>query len=148
MEGKAKKRIGRFTLIGILLFLALPTVSASIDILDMGTRYDCIEHYCYINYQANSNSTGVFSVAMDGDMVNTEILDMQIRYAHGFKCNPVKTFEFALNETEGNHSIVAFIRSDNITVFGAIDYYAAAWWSEEPEEEEEEEIIEEWMVCP
>ena len=149
MEAKAKNRIGKLTLIGILLFLALPTVSASIDILDMGTRYDCIDHYGYVDYQPNSNSSGVLSVFIDGSLVKTKALDMEIRYHYGFKCNPIKTLEFPLNETEGNHSILAVVNSDNVTVQITIGYYAAIWWTEEPEdEEEEEEIIEEWMVCP
>ena len=149
MEAKEKNIIKGLALVGLLLFLALPTVSGSIDIIDMGIGYDCVEHYCYIDYQANRNSTGVLSIAMDGDMINTEILDMQIRYVHGFMCNPVKTFEFALNETAGHHSIRAFIRSDNITVFTSIEYYAEEWWTQEPEDDEEEtyEVCKDWLTC-
>ena len=142
-----KGRVYNIAVILTLLFLALPAVSGSIDILDMGTRYDCIDHYCYIDYQANDNSTGVFSVAMDGVMVHTEILDMEIRYTHGFRCNPVKTFEFVLNETEGNHSIMAFIRSDNLTVFRSLDYYAEVWWMQEPDMGEDIEEEGDWLIC-
>jgi len=149
MKAKAKKMIDTLALIMILLFLALPTVSGSIDILDIGVGYDCVEHFGYVQYQPNSNSTGVLSVFIDGSLVKTKALDMEIRYHYGFKCNPIKTLEFPLNETEGNHSILAVVNSDNVTVQSTIGYYAAIWWTEEPEDEEvEEEIIEEWMVCP
>jgi len=132
-------------LIGILLFLALPIASASIDIIDMGTRYDCIDHYGYIDYQANSNSSGAISVFIDDSLVKTKALDMKIRYLFGFRCNPIKTFEFTLNESEGNHSILAVIISDNVTAERMFGYFAEDWVVPV---DEEEEIIEEWMVCP
>ena len=127
----------------ILLLLASP-VSAGIDILDLGIGYDCIAHYGYVDYQPKTNSTGELFVFIDGKIVKTKVLDMKIRYLVGFKCNPIKTLEFELNETEGHHTILAVISSDNITSQRGYDYCAEDWWANE---EEEEEIIQDWLSC-
>lgn len=148
-EAKGKKIIKGLAFVGILLFLALPTVSGSIDIIDMGIGYDCIDPYGYVGYQPNSNSTEMLSVFVDSSLVKTKALDMKIRYLVGFRCNPVKTLEFALNEAEGNHTIVALINSDNIIVQGTIRCYAKEGWTQEPETAiDVKEDIEEWLVCP
>ena len=129
-----------------LLFLTLSTVSPNIDILDLGSAYNCIEHYGFVDYLPNNNSTGVISIFIDDEMVLNKTLNMSIRYFHGFECNPIKTLDFSLNETEGNHSIVALISSQNITAQRGYEYYVVDWWLPEPEEVEE--TIEDWMVCP
>jgi len=149
MDAKWRNIIKGLVLVGILLFLALPTISGSIDIIDMGIGYDCVDHYGHIDYQPNSNSTGILSVFIDDSLVKTKALDMKIRYIVGFRCNPVKTREFTLNETEGNHTIVALIISDNITVQSTISYYAEEWWTQEAEDDEEEtyEVSRDWLTC-
>ena len=134
----------------LIPLLLLSSASANIDILELGTRYDCIGHFGYVEYKSNSNSTGVILIFIDDSLVKTKSLDMKIRYITGFRCNPTKTLEFPLNETEGNHTILALVTSDKSTSHRVYGYHAQNWWAQEPEdkEEEEEEIKEEdWLFC-
>jgi len=128
----------------LILLLLVPSASASIDILDLGTGYDGIEHYGYADYQPKTNSTGELFVFIDGKIVKSKALDMKIRYRFWFKCNPIKTLDFPLNETEGHHTILVLISSQNSTSQRGYAYYAEDWWINE---EEEEEIIKDWLTC-
>ena len=128
----------------LILLLLVSSASASIAILDLGTGYNGIDHYGYVDYLPRINSTGELFVFIDGEIVKSKALDMKIRYRFGFKCNPIKTLDFPLNETKGNHTILVVISSDNITSQRGYGYYAEDWWANE---EEEEEIIEDWLSC-
>lgn len=143
------------TILGIvsilmLLFLALPAVSADIDIIDIGTDYYLIGHYGFVNYQntADFNLSGTLLVFIDGNIVAEKKLDMPIRYVAGFRCSPAKTLEFSLNETEGNHTIVAYMISQNAIVQRSYIYYADGRLVEQEEDKESEVIEEDWLKCP
>lgn len=139
MKGNIK-RIGGIISVLTLLFLLLPAVSAHIDIMDMGHYYDGINSLGYVDYQNVANHTvgGAILVFVDGDIVAGKILNMKIRYVAGFRCSPIKTLEFPIIETEGEHRIVAYVLSMNSSTECVYDYYAADWWQEAPDEEETE----------
>jgi hypothetical protein len=86
MEEKYKNLIG-VAFVGVLLFMAIPTASASIEMTDICIQYDMIEHYGYVDYQntANHNVSGAILVSVDGDFVAGKIVDMPIRYVAGFR---------------------------------------------------------------
>jgi hypothetical protein len=113
-----KNRIRICALIATLLFLAIPAVSAHIDIIDIGhynaAHWEDIEGLCgYVDYQnvANHSREGAILVFVDGKIVAGKILNMKIQYVAGFRCSPLKTFEFSISETEGEHTIVVYIYS-------------------------------------
>jgi hypothetical protein len=135
----------------LLLFLAIATVSASIEMTDIGIQYDMIEHYGYVDYQniANHNISGAILVFIDGDLVAGKIVDMPIRYVAGFRCSPMKTLECPLKTTKGDHTIVAYALSQNITAQRVYEYTMAGWEEEGVEEETGiKEEIEDWIKCP
>jgi hypothetical protein len=139
-------------LILALLFLALPTVTAHIDIIDVGhynaARWNDIEGLCgYVDYQNVANYTigGAILVFVDGEIVAGKILNMGIRYVAGFRCSPIKTLEFPITEAEGDHIIVVYIRSMNASVESAYEYYIEG--AEGVIEGEESEIEEDWLTC-
>jgi hypothetical protein len=140
------KRIWGIISVLTLLFLSLPAVSAHIDIIDMGHYYDGISSVGYVDYQNVANHTvgGAILVFVDGDIVAGKILNMGIRYVAGFRCSPIKTLEFALNETEGEHTIVVYILSMNNSVERTYDYYAEGVEEDVIEEREQEE---KWLSC-
>jgi hypothetical protein len=143
------EKIIRGILILVLLSLAIPIASASIEITDIGEGYDLIGHYGFVDYQniANYNISGAILVFIDGDIVAGKILDMPIRYVAGFRCGPIKTLEFPLRTTKGDHTIVAYAVSMNRTVHCMFNYSMEGW--EEMEAEEGTEVKEEdWMKCP
>lgn len=133
----------------MLLFLALPVTSAHIDIIDIGSGYDMIEHYGYVSYQntVDYNVSGAILVFIDGDIVAGKILNMPIRYVAGFRCSPVKTFEFSLSEMEGDHTIVVYVLSMNSSVQRAYEYYAEDWWVEQEDIVCEVDAEEDWLTC-
>lgn len=132
----------------MLLFMLLPVASADIGITDIGTRYDGLDHYGYVDYRniANSNVSGAILVFIDGTIVAAKPLYMPIRYVAGFRCAHTKTLEFPLNGTEGNHSILAYTFSQNISAERSYGYYAEDWWMKQEEKAEEE--VEVWLECP
>lgn len=135
----------------VLLFLALPAVSANIDIIDVGTLYDGIDYYGYVDYQniENYDLQGVISVFIDSDIVAEKMIDMPIRYVAGFRCSPIKSFEFQLNMSKGSHTIVAYVLSQNITIQCSYEYTMEGWEDEAADEEMEmEEDKEDWLICP
>jgi hypothetical protein len=149
MEEKYKNLI-RVAFVGVLLFLVIATASASIEMTDIGVQYDMIEHYGYVNYQntANHNVSGAILVSVDGDFVAGEIVDMPIRYVAGFRCSPTKTLEFPLKTTKGDHTIVAYALSQNITTQRIYEYTMDGWEEEVVDEKTEiEEEIEDWLEC-
>jgi hypothetical protein len=132
----------------MLLFMALPVASADIDITGIGTQYDGLDHYGYVDYRniANGNASGAILVFIDGTIVAAEILNMPIRYVAGFRCSPAKTLEFPLNDTEGVHTILAYAFSQNVSTQRSYGYYAEDWWMDQEDEVEEE--VEVWLECP
>lgn len=125
---KIEKIIGGL-LILVLLSLAIPIASASIEITDIGEGYDLIGHYGFVDYQniANYNVSGAILVFIDGDIVAGKILDMPIRYVAGFRCSPIKTLEFPLRTTKGDHTIVAYAISMNCTIQRIYEYTMEGW---------------------
>jgi hypothetical protein len=150
MEERYKNLI-RFAFVDLLLFMVIATASASIEIRDIGIQYDMIEHYGYVNYQntANHNVSGAILVFIDGDIVAGKIVDMPIRYVMGFRCSPTKTLEFPLKTTKGDHTIVAYALSQNITAPRIYEYSMEGWEEKGVEEETDiKEEIEDWIKCP
>jgi hypothetical protein len=152
MEEKYKNVI-RIAFVGLLLFLPIATASASIEMTDIGIQYDMIEHYGYVDYQntANHNVSGAILVFIDGDLVAGKIVDMPIRYVAGFRCSPTKTLEFPLKTTKGDHTIVAYVISQNITAQRGYEYTMDGWEEGEVEEkteiEEEGTNVKDWLPC-
>jgi hypothetical protein len=153
-EMKNKRKI--LILIAMLLFLAMPVTSADINITGIGTQYDGIDHYGYVDYRniANVNASGAILVFIDGTIVAAKLLNMPIRYVAGFRCSPTKTLEFPLNDTEGNHTILAYTFSRNVSAQRSYGYYAEEWWierednvEEEVEMEEEDTTVKDWLPC-
>jgi hypothetical protein len=151
--GENKRKIYTLIVILTLLFMALPAVSAHIDIIDVGhynaARWDDIDGMCgYVDYQNMANHTleGAILVFVDGNIVAGKILNMKIRYIAGFRCSPVKTLEFPITETKGDHTIVVYIRSVNNSVERAYEYYAEGK-EDVIDMEESEEEVEEWLTC-
>lgn len=140
------KRIWGIISVLTLLFLSLSAVSAHIDIIDMGMVYDGEDHYGYVDYQntANYSVSGAILVFIDGGIVAGKMLDMPIRSIVGFRCSPIKTLEFPITETEGEHTIVVYILSMNNTVGHVYDYYAEGVAEDAIEESEQEE---DWLSC-
>lgn len=134
-------------LIATLLFLVLPAVSAHIDIIDIGTGYDMIEHYGYVDYQNIANHTigGAILVFVDGNIVAGKIINMKIRYVGGRKCSPIKTLEYPIAEAEGEHIIAVYIYSMNSSVEWMYVYTAEG--VDEVIGAEESETEEDWLRC-
>jgi len=148
-----KITIFEFVVFGVLLFLALPVVSANIEITDMGHYYDPIDGLTgYVDCQnvAEYDLLGALLVFIDGDIVAGEIIKARVRYVAGFRCAPTKTIEFPLNETEGAHHIVAYLVSMNNSIQRTYGYYAEDWWDDQGNEIQkvsEEEVEEDWLTC-
>lgn len=133
--------------------MALPAVSAHIAIIDVGhnnaAQWDDIEGWCgYVDYQNMANYTieGAILVFVDGEIVAGKILNMKIRYVGGFRCSPIKTLEFPITETEGDHSILVYVLSMNSSVQRTYDYYAKGM-GEAWEVESGSEAKEDWLKC-
>jgi hypothetical protein len=147
-----KNRIRICALIATLLFLAIPAVSAHIDIIDIGhynaARWDDIGGMCgYVDYQNVANHTigGAILVFVDGKIVAGKKLNMKIRYVAGFRCSPIKTLEYPITETEGEHTIAVYIYSMNGSVECVYEYIAEG--IDEVIGTEESEIEEDWLRC-
>ena len=142
-----KGRIYKLVILSTLLFMVLPAVPAHIDIVDIGHYYDGIDHLGYIDYQnvADYNLSGTILVYIDDEIVAGKVIEMPIRHIAGFRCSPIKTLEFPLNETEGDHTIVAYVYSMHSSAERTYEYVAEERWTQEPEENEEEE--EDWLKC-
>jgi hypothetical protein len=137
-----------------LLFLAMPAVSAHIDIIDIGhynaARWNDIEGLCgYVDYQNVANHTleGAILVFVDGEIAAGKILNMGIRYVAGFRCSPIKTLEFPITEAEGDHTIVVHIRSMNDSIERIYEYYAEGVEDRVEVEESKTETEEDWLEC-
>jgi len=143
-----KERIYELALLLTLLFLALSAVSANIEISDMG-HYEDIEGLTgYVNCQnvAECDLLGALLVFIDDEIVAGEIIKTRVRYVAGFRCAPVKTIEFPLNETEGKHHIIAHVFSMNSSIECTYDYYTEGL-EEGIALEEESEQEEDWLTC-
>jgi hypothetical protein len=132
----------------MLLFMVLPVALADITITGIGTQYDGIGHYGYVDYRniANVNASGAILVFIDRNIVVAKILNMPIRYIAGFRCSPTKTLEFPLNDTEGDHTILAYTFSQNVSAQRSYGYYAEDWWMEQEDKVEEDDEV--WLECP
>jgi len=142
-----KERTYNLAIVLILLFLVLPAVSAHIEISDMGHYYDPVDGLTgYVDYQnvVGYNISGAVLVFIDGDIVAGEIIKTRVRYVAGFRCSPIKTLEFPINTSEGDHTIVAYVFSMNNSIQQAYDYYTEGFGDEVTEGEREEE---EWLSC-
>lgn len=147
-----QNKTGISILVVVLIFTALPAVSAHIDILDVGhynaARWNDIGSMCgYVDYQNVANHTieGAILVFVDGKIVAGKILDMRIRYIAGFRCSPIKTLEYPITEAEGKHEIVVYIYSMNASVKRVYEYIAEG--VDEAIEVKEREIEEDWLPC-
>ena len=150
---KKERRIISGILIMALLFSGIPTVSAHIEIIDIGhnraAQWNDIEGMCgYVDYQNVANHTigGAILVFVDGEIVAGKILNMEIRYVAGFQCSPIKTLEFPITETEGGHTIVVHVLSMNSSSERTYEYYAKGI-EEDVTEEVEREEVEDWLTC-
>ena len=112
----------------------------------MGHYYDGINSLGYVDYQNVANHTvgGAILVFVDGDIVAGKILNMKIRHIAGFRCSPIKTLEFPLTETEGEHTIVVYILSMNNSIERVYEYYAVGGEEEVIEERVQED---DWLTC-
>jgi hypothetical protein len=137
-----------YIIISTLLLLALPAASAHIDIIDVGHYYDGISSLGYVDYQNVANHTvgGAILVFVDGDIVAGKILNMKIRYVSGFRCSPIKTLEFPITETEGDHTIVVYILSMNSSRECVYEYYEEGV-AEDVIGEAESECEVDWLMC-
>jgi len=150
-----QNRIVMYVLSTTLLFLALPVVTAHIDIIDVGhydaARWDDIEGMCgYVDYQnvANYSVDGAILVFVDGEIVAGKTLNMKIRYVAGFRCSPIKTLEFPITEAEGDHTISVYVLSMNSSVERTHTYYAKGVGDMiETRSESEVEREEDWLTC-
>lgn len=148
-----RNKIRICVLLGTLLFMALPAVSAHIGIIDVGhnnaAQWDDIEGMCgYVDYQnvANYSIRGAILVFLDGEIVAGKIINMKIRYVAGFRCSPIKTLEFPISEAEGDHTIVVHVFSMNSSVERAYAYNAKGV-EDETEVERDSEVEEDWLTC-
>lgn len=144
------EKIIRGILILMLLFSVMPTASASIEIVDMGVYYDGETQCGYVDYTntANHNVSGAILVFIDGNIAVGKIVDMDIRYVAGFRCSPVKTLEIPLRTAKGNHPIVVYVLSQNITAQCSYEYTMEGWEEMVVEGETEfKDEIEDWMKC-
>ena len=143
-----KERIYNLAIVLTLLFLVLPAVSAHIEISNMGHYYDPVDGLTgYVDYQnvVGYNISGAVLVFIDGDIVAGEIIKTHVRYVAGFRCSPIKTLEFPVNEAEGDHTIVAYVFSMNNSIQQEYDYYTEGFDINAAEEEGKPE--EEWLSC-
>ena len=147
-----QNRTRLYVLITTLLFLALPAVSAHIDIIDVGhnnaAQWDDIDGMCgYVDYQNVANHTvgGAILVFVDGEIVAGKILNMKIRYAGGRRCSPIKTLEYPITEAKGKHSIVVYIFSMNSSVECVYEYTAEG--VDKGGDVESGSEVEDWLKC-
>ena len=152
MGKRNQNKIITYVLIATLLFLAIPSVSAHIDIIDIGhynaAHWEDIDGMCgYVDYQNVANHTigGAILVFVDGEIVAGEILNMKIRYVAGFWCSPIETLEFPITETEGEHTIVVYIYSMNSSAERTYGYYAEG--RGDALAAEEIKIEKDWLPC-
>ena len=134
--GENRRKIYILISISVLFFLALPAVSAYIEISDMGHYYDGETRYGYVDYTntAKHNVSGALLVFIDDDIVAGKILNMPIRYVAGFRCSPIKTLEFLSQNDKGGHAIVAYAVSMNCTIQRICEYTMEGWEEMEAEE--------------
>ena len=148
-----KRIIFEFAILGALLVLASPVAFAHIEISDMGHYYDPAEGLLgYVNCQnaAEYDLNGAVFVFVDDEIVTGKIIRIPVRYIAGFRCSPTKTFEFPINTSKGDHTIVAYVYSMNDSVERIYGYCAEDWWvnqGDEIESEPEEEMEEDWLAC-
>lgn len=144
-----RRNIIGFILVVMLLFPAMPAAFASIEITGMGTYHDLTDYYGYVEYQniENYNISGAILVFIDKEIAVGKILNMPIRYVAGFRCSPIKTLEFPLRTTKGDHTIVAYVISMNHTVHCMFNYSMEGWEEGQDEEETKEPEIEDWLKC-
>jgi len=142
-----KQKIYKLAIILALAFLVLPTVSAHIEISDMG-HYEDIEGltgYVDCINVAEYDLSGAILVFVDGNIVAGKIITARVRYVAGFRCAPPRTLEFLIPEAEGKHRIVAHVFSMNNSVQCTYEYYAEG--IEEKVEEVEREQEKDWLSC-
>lgn len=133
--------------------MALPAASAHIAIIDIGhynaAQWDDVEGLSgYVDYQNTANQTikGAILVFLDNEIAAGRILNMKIRYIAGFRCSPVKTLEFPISETEGDHTIIVHILSVNSSVMSTYDY-SVKDVEDTMAAESEREVEEDWLKC-
>ena len=142
-----KRIIFKLAILGALLFLVLPAVSAHIEIADIG-HFEGIEGLTgYIDCQnvAEYDLLGAILIFVDGEIAAGKIIKTRVRYVAGFRCSPIKTFEFPINESKGDHHIVAHVFSMNNSAERTYDYFVDGVEGDIALGEEGEE--EDWLVC-
>jgi hypothetical protein len=87
--------------------------------------------------------TGLLTVYNDGTLIHTEEIELEVISFHGFAVNRPEIIEFAVNMSEGPHSLTTYIEAGGETVEETLEYEG-----EVEVEEEDEETEEDWLPCP
>ena len=104
----------KYIVLAILLLLLPSTAFGNIDILDLGTSYDGIAHYGYVDYSVllNQNATVWVLLSIDSENLFWESVELKVTLDES-KCFFIPTegtVKFPINRTEGTHNVeVTFI---------------------------------------
>lgn len=104
----------KYIVLAILLLLLPSAAFGNIDILDLGTSYDGIAHYGYVDYSVllNQNATVWVLLSIDSENLFWESVELKVTLDES-KCFFIPTegtVKFPINRTEGTHNVeVTFI---------------------------------------